>query len=297
VILWYIDRFGLPGKYYTTWLIAIKSAGIEAQSTRVISLHKILNRQLLQRYASRKAPTWIPEAETVIKSTMRNLNESLKPQAVVLSSPESLAVLGLHPDHATLHKLRGSVYDIDGIPHIVILPISAWNVMVNQKDIGAANYGFESVEDFNSGIITAHADASGTFGVAGRTLRPSMSGERDSDVRGSDDSEREAGRLDDQTVVEDLGGDSEEDSDEGETGDVHSEHGRGDDDVREDVDSDPSDGLVDKEDQVEDAFFYEPVLSPVGRFTITADIGKLRRIIDKGWNSDGPTSPIVLRYR
>lgn len=255
MILWYIDRFGLPGRYYTTWLTLLHQSGIPTQKVIAVSLHSLAKCTLLQRYASRKAPTWIPDEAGRITSLMATMNQRYKPEAIVLSSPESLVVTGVHPEHATLHKLRGSVYWIDSVPHIVILPMSTFFTMVNQKDIGAANYGFESAETLTASVATAQIEE-----VAEVDSDPSV------DHNGNDDSP--SGESD--SHVEDLG------------------------DAIEGIN--PRD-RIDKEDEVEDAFFYEPVLSPVGRFTITADIGKLKRILDKREESNGPSSPIQLRYR
>jgi hypothetical protein len=55
-------------------------------------------------------------------------------------------------------------------------------------------------------------------------------------------------------------------------------------------DDEPSDGDVDQ-------FFYEPVLSPVGRFVLTADTQKLFRILRDGKNAGGPSVPIQIHWR
>jgi hypothetical protein len=53
----------------------------------------------------------------------------------------------------------------------------------------------------------------------------------------------------------------------------------------------------DKEEGEMDQFFYEPVLSPVGRFVLTADTMKLFRLLRDGKNAAGPSRPITLRWR
>lgn len=58
--------------------------------------------------------------------------------------------------------------------------------------------------------------------------------------------------------------------------------------------SEVSAGLDDDEEV--DRFFYEPVLSPVGRYVITADLMKLRRVLRDGKLSSGPAEPLILKW-
>ncbi|KAK0039436.1 hypothetical protein Bpfe_031113 [Biomphalaria pfeifferi] len=158
----------MPGQYRRTWIRALAQADHRPLEFEVVSLHQMIPGQLLMKLGSRKAPTWVPDMGERITSTINRLIQQHKPQAVVLAAPESLACLGLAPEHATLHNLRGSVYWRMGIPHLVTLPISAWNTMVTQKDIGAANYGFESQESLaNKGRENGTVHQAGDGGVAG----------------------------------------------------------------------------------------------------------------------------------
>lgn len=65
-----------------------------------------------------------------------------------------------------------------------------------------------------------------------------------------------------------------------------------------DEDSEDESSVDDEPDREEgelDQFFYEPVLSPVGQFVLTADTEKLFRLLRDGINASGPASPIRLR--
>lgn len=55
--------------------------------------------------------------------------------------------------------------------------------------------------------------------------------------------------------------------------------------------------MTDPEDAEMDQFFYEPVLSPVGRFVLTADTQKLFRILRDGKHAAGPARPIEVEWR
>lgn len=245
MILWFADRFGMPGKFYHIWARAVTEQKLDPRRFRIVSLHRVLRGQLLQKHGTRKAPTWIPERADEIIAAINSQIQTLKPKAVILAAPEALAYLGMSQDSATLHTLRGSVYWRHGIPFLVTLPISAWNAMVTQKDIGAANYGFESSEAFAS------------VSSAGNAAQRSSQSETQIDGDGADDES-----------IDDSVGEASLAVEEGDGGD----------------------------DESGDHFFYEPVLSPVGRFTITADLGKLSRILQRGRHSSGLMSPIQLRW-
>lgn len=278
MILWYIDRFGLPGRYHTIWLQCLKAQGINPSSVLAISLHKtILGKQLLSRYATRKAPTWHPDAAESIRSRMRDHLAKYRPSAVVLAAPESLACIGLSPEFATLHNLRGGVYRIEGVPHIVTLPMSAWTSLVSQREIGLANYGFESSEAMGSSNLTLRSGPDGVF-------------------------RSDADRFDHHAASAVQGLSAQESIDDSDDSDTDADNSDGDVagvtvDAMVDADDDESTVHDDDAGEAGDQFFYEPVLSPVGRFVITADVAKLRRILEHGVNSYGPKEPYILKYR
>lgn len=371
MILWFEDRFGTPGSYLRIWIRALVTAGIEPRSVHRVSLHKLMYpQQLLTTFMSRKAPTWKPELQLRITEIINEQVQQHKPQAVVLAAPESLACLGVHPEHATLHTLRGSVYKRMGIPFIVTLPISAWMSMVTQKDIGAANYGFDSKERMaeaqeravqkpgndrvgsggtraqasgrDAGKGTGAATRSGPLGSfalgkrigTGNGSKPadasagggnSLSDAGDdsrlhvfepASKRGGDLADLAAGMrafADGLRLHPDGNGDGgpgrRESAGDSESDEVYDdseiESGAGDSDgqpdggdVSDDSESADEGGKVSSldDDEEVDRFFYEPVLSPVGRFVITADMMKLKRRLMDGDRADGPSIPLTLNW-
>lgn len=155
-VLWFTDRFGIRGEYRSIWLQLLNNVGIRPTSVRVVSLHEELPGRLLTKFGSRSAPTWEPTREADILARMGKLVKEMGAglEAVVLAAPESLCALRLQPEHCTLGKLRGSVYDTFGVPTLVVLPMSAWTTQVSQRDVAMANYGLTSQD-----ALTASADA------------------------------------------------------------------------------------------------------------------------------------------
>lgn len=148
-ILFYIDRFGLPGDYRVVWLKLLSQSSIPTMKATALSLHKLLGGNLLQPYRNRKAPTWNERREDEIRARIKADITKHRPKVIVLSSPEALVVTGLDPEYATLFKLRGAVYDVYGVPALVTLPISAWRTQVSTKEIGGANFGIDDPEQFD----------------------------------------------------------------------------------------------------------------------------------------------------
>lgn len=226
-ILWLVDRTGFNGRLYGIWRKAMQAADMNDCIVHVVNLEKSMHMQLLQSYMTRKAPTWKPELALDIIMEIERLTELHRPHAVVLSSPESLAITAVPVESATLGKLRGSIYwrgegtiVSPEIPHLVMLPMTAWVTLVSEKEIRGAELQVRNqIDDLD---LTDEAD-----------------------------------------------------------GDPISVNLMSDDDIDED-----------------DGFFrYEPVLSPVGRFSITADLGKLNRVLRYGRKSPGLIRPFHLHWR
>lgn len=205
-ILWFTDRFGIHGAYRAVWTRLLAGAGISVTRVRVISLHEQLKGTLLASLGNRKAPTWREDREHEIREQMQKDIQLYQPSVVVLSSPESLCVTDLRPEHATLHNLRGSLYSVFGVPALVILPMSAWTTQVSIKSTGEANYGESDEESFEQLVER----------------------QQEFPLVLDEESEQEA------------------------------------DDFDSDLDT--------------DTFYYEPVIVPVGKFMLKADVAKLFRI-------------------
>lgn len=289
-VLWFVDRLGNQGDLASIWLRELNIAGIKPTRVRSVSLHRIVHGQLLTRYANRQAPTWEPSKADAISAAVRKEIKAAGPtlKAVVLASPESLAILGMLPEIATLGKLRGSVYEIDGVPALVCLPTSAWLTKVSTKEIQNANFGaasraqLESRYDRESGRPDAESNVSGD-GRNGRT--ESDNKRNDSNVfRGSGTAvsansvavRGNAGSVaasDSAVVADNFVVSADFDSDAIISADVSD--GESDGEVGESEDNSAED-----DEDGDDKFFYVPVMVPVGKMMIRFDMGKLGRIVN-----------------
>lgn len=269
-ILWFVDRFGIKGNYAATWLRAVSKAGIRPASIKLVNLHGELRGQLLTRHGTRKAPTWRPEREAEIRLCINNHIQRHRStlKAVVLSSPESLVITGVLPEYATLAKLRGGVYDVAGLPALVILPMSAWFTQISQRDIALANYGANNAEQLETLYDKSNAMGAGND----RSDVADDDGTSDSDDGCDDGADADEHGRSVSGVVPDAhrGGGSGADGDSGEDGEIGSDSGAG---ALSDSDADEAES-----DDTEDTFYYVPVMTPVGKLMIEFDLGKLSRI-------------------
>lgn len=288
-VIWFADRLGNVGNIASLWLRELNAAGVKPTKVHTVSLHRVLKGQLLTRYANRQAPTWIPERASAIKLAMleeiRKAGPDLK--AIVLCSPESLAILDLPADTATLGKLRGSVYSIEGIPALVCLPMSAWLSKVSLKEVQNANFGamsregLERLYETESDGDTADAVGGGVAGKAGSG--GSSHGNRRTGTGAGADHNRGAGAesgLEGQRSAGHAGaGYHGSDRAAAESGGMADSTDQG---LTESDDDDDLDGTDD-----DDKFFYVPVVVPVGKMMIQFDLGKLGRIVNgkagEGW--------------
>lgn len=239
MILWYVDRFGMPGQFRAIWATMLKRAGLPPIDVRLLSLHRDLGGTLLMRHGNRIAPTWIPERGMEIRQHIRQQVTELAPKCIVLAAPEALAVTPALPEYATLQQLRGSVYDVAGVPAIVMLPMSAWVTKVSTTALQAANYG-ESDEAKWMESLDREAESSA----------PGNSGVADSADAASDSLPMLAREPMAGSPIDD---DSEDDDDFG-SGTENTSH------------------------EESDNFWYEPVMVPVGKFMLQADAHKLSRL-------------------
>jgi len=162
-VLWIMDRYGMPGQQRAAWANAAGQAGLSPMRVKLMSMHDVLKGTLLTHFANRKAPTWRPERAEDIRNALAGLRQRIRPCVVVLTAPETLLVSGLEASIATIDNLRGSVYVVDGIPHVVTMPMSAWTMHSSIKEIQHANYGMLSAEAMERSIGDSSEDEEDGF--------------------------------------------------------------------------------------------------------------------------------------
>ena len=151
-ILVFEDKLGITSGYESIWANLIMTSGlvkydmIRRNSFR--SLGKAM--QLLVRKGNRVTPGFNPDEQVQhrIRGWVMSQITALKPVGILCMDPVILFMLNPDWDQATLDTLRGGVYRIQGIPVVVSLPISAWHVKKQMKDIARMNEGHSEKDEW-----------------------------------------------------------------------------------------------------------------------------------------------------
>lgn len=132
-ILYFTDKTGVTDGYKRAFNLMLLNAGINHKQVSITSIYNLVADPLIKK-GNRKAPGFNPDRTREITEAFALRVESLKPDIIVVSCP---AVLGLLTDWdwslATLDKCRGGVYDYQGIPVVVTIPITAIHQQVDEK--------------------------------------------------------------------------------------------------------------------------------------------------------------------
>lgn len=132
-ILYFTDKTGVSDGYKRSFNLLLLNAGINHQQVVITHIYNLVSDPLVKK-GNRKAPGFNPDRKREITDAFALRVDAIKPDIIVVSCP---AVLGLLTDWdwglATLDKCRGGVYDWQGIPVIVTIPITAIHQQVDER--------------------------------------------------------------------------------------------------------------------------------------------------------------------
>lgn len=147
------DKLGITTGYMDIWESLVMGAGMYPSTIRKFSTWKspIASRHtLLTRKGNRKSPGFNPDP-VVIQALTTWVSYTVSQVKADMIMCMDTALLGLvEPswDIATIDNMRGGVYDFQGLPWLVITPVSAVHNQKKPKDIRAMNDGAESKDEF-----------------------------------------------------------------------------------------------------------------------------------------------------
>jgi len=152
-ILLLSDKLGISAGYRDMWSALLHSAGLYASGVKEASVWRDARMQklvLLTRKGNRKSPGFNPDEgiQDALRSWVRQQIQLYRPQLILCSDTALLGLVEPAWDTATIDNLRGGVYNFDGIPFIVITPISAVHTQKKPKDVRAMNEGAENKDEF-----------------------------------------------------------------------------------------------------------------------------------------------------
>lgn len=147
------DKLGITEGYKPAWNELVVNAGFWPSAFRLCSVWRsslAKSYQLLTRKGNRKAPGPNPEIKDVLARWLWTNVQLHKATMIICMDPAFLGIVEDSWDIATIDNMRGGVYDFNGIPFVVVPPISAINTQKKPKDIRAMNDGAESEDEFTA---------------------------------------------------------------------------------------------------------------------------------------------------
>lgn len=132
-ILYMTDQFKVSKGYNPAFTSMVKKSGIRREQIIVADIYNLVDKPLMRK-GQEKIWRFDPEKLPAIKAAFDQRIASSKPTLIVVSCPAVIGVL-VNGDSrlGTLDKLRGGVYEYNGIKCIVTYPITAVNTHFDES--------------------------------------------------------------------------------------------------------------------------------------------------------------------
>jgi hypothetical protein len=134
-ILYMTDKFGVSQGYMPAFTKMVHKCGIPRECISIADIYNLVDKPLIRK-ANEKVWRFDPAKLDKIQAAFEQRVRAIRPTLIVVSDPAILGVLsGGDTRSATIDKMQGGVYEVGGIPAIVVLPITAINQRVDTRII------------------------------------------------------------------------------------------------------------------------------------------------------------------
>lgn len=132
-ILYLTDKFGVSQAYEPAFTKLLGKALIPRRSVIVTSLYNAIEKPLV-KYRNENTPRFNPEKTAQIQAEVDRKIRATKPKLIACSDPVALGLfMNWDQRSATIDKTRGGVYHYQGIPVIIVPPITAIHRQVDER--------------------------------------------------------------------------------------------------------------------------------------------------------------------
>lgn len=132
-ILYMTDKFGVSQGYMPAFTRLVNKSGIPREAIAIAHIYNLVDKPLMKKGNEsvwRFNPEKLPELTAAFSQRVR----AIRPTLIVVSDVALLGVLnGGDYRGATIDKMRGGIYQFEGINCIVVLPITAINQRVDTR--------------------------------------------------------------------------------------------------------------------------------------------------------------------
>lgn len=132
-ILYLTDKFGVSQGYEPAFTKMVQRAGIPRERIILANVHRLIDKPLV-KFANELTLRFNPEKKSEILSAFLVRVKATRPSLIVCSDPVTLGIFTKWDQKvSTLDKCRGGVYDWEGIPVVVTLPVTAIHRNIDEK--------------------------------------------------------------------------------------------------------------------------------------------------------------------
>lgn len=134
-ILYMTDKFGVSQGYVPAFTRLVHKSGIPREAIAITSIYNVVDKPLNKK-GNESVWRFDPEKLDAIRAAFALRVRAIRPTLIVVSDPACLGVLnGGDRGSATLDKMRGGIYEFEGVTCIVVLPITAINQQIDTRII------------------------------------------------------------------------------------------------------------------------------------------------------------------
>lgn len=147
-ILYLTDSFGISQGYEPAFASLLRSSGLHRQQIVPADIYRLVPKAL-RRYGNEG--TWKFDRDKIdeIQRAFESRVSLVRPDLIVISCAACLGVFtGWNLRSATIEKQRGSVYEWQGIPVVVVYPITALHRTVDSRMVTNEDGQEDSVEPY-----------------------------------------------------------------------------------------------------------------------------------------------------
>lgn len=132
-VLYLTDKFGVSSGYEPAFSKMVRRAGIPREKIIIANIHRLIDKPLV-KYKNEKTLRFNPERKSEIQKAVDIRVNAIKPTLIVCADPVSLGIFVKWDMRiATLDKCRGGVYEYNGIPVIITLPVTAIHRNIDER--------------------------------------------------------------------------------------------------------------------------------------------------------------------
>jgi hypothetical protein len=131
-ILFFTDRYKVSAGYEPAFGKLLRKSGINRSDVVTVDIYGLVDSPI-RKYGNETTWKYDKDKTLQIEQAFANRFNIIKPKMIVVADPACLCLFTNNLKMATLDKMRGGVYEYEGVPVIITFPITAIHQRVDQR--------------------------------------------------------------------------------------------------------------------------------------------------------------------